>query len=84
MGKLISIRDRANDGSWNLSANDNEIEINLNLVADKSPVLNGRNGLSKKSAEPGNASYYYSMTRLLTDGSIRFGTESTSVPKRMK
>jgi predicted secreted hydrolase len=42
-------------------------------------VLNGDAGLSQKSAEPGNASYYYSMTRWLTDGSLRLGDDTFSV-----
>ncbi len=34
-------------------------------------VLQGEQGLSQKSAAPGNASYYYSYTRLPTRGEIR-------------
>ena len=36
----------------------------------KGPTLQGDRGLSQKSPEPGNASYYYSLTRLLTDGTL--------------
>ena len=35
--------------------------------------------MSAKSAEPGNASYYYSLTRLATDGTINIGGESFTV-----
>jgi len=33
-------------------------------------VLNGERGLSRKSAEPGNASYYYSITRMAATGRL--------------
>ncbi len=64
-------RDSA-DG-WRLFAHDEEFGIELELRALRAPVLNGNAGLSQKSAEPGNASYYYSITRLQTDGRIRIG-----------
>lgn len=50
---------------WRLSAADDEIALDLMLTAQKPVVLNGQDGLSQKSAEPGNASYYYSITRWL-------------------
>ncbi|HEY1889428.1 MAG TPA: lipocalin-like domain-containing protein [Steroidobacteraceae bacterium] len=34
------------------------------------PVLNGEQGLSRKSAEPGNATYYYSVPRIAVQGTI--------------
>jgi predicted secreted hydrolase len=42
-------------------------------------VLHGEKGLSPKSDAPGNASYYYSFTRLATEGSIRLGNETLAV-----
>ena len=42
--------------------------IDLILLPDKGPVVHGTNGVSQKGAEKGNASYYYSSTRLKTDG----------------
>jgi predicted secreted hydrolase len=59
------------DGSWRLQAADGELALDLLLVAQKAPVLQGENGLSRKSPEPGNASYYYSLTRLQTRGTVR-------------
>ena len=44
--------------------------IDVRLRALKPPVLNGAAGLSQKSADPGNASYYYSVPRMQTEGSI--------------
>ncbi len=42
----------------------------LTLDAGKPVVLQGDRGLSQKSAEPGNASYYYSHTRMPTQGTV--------------
>jgi predicted secreted hydrolase len=47
------------------------VSIDLLLDAGKPVVPQGDRGLSRKGAEPGNASYYYSMTRLATRGSVR-------------
>jgi predicted secreted hydrolase len=58
---------------WQLSAGSEEIALELALTSLKPPVLNGDAGLSQKSSEPGNASYYYSLTRLATDGELRIG-----------
>lgn len=59
------------DGSWRLRAASDDVAVDLELRALKPPVANGREGLSVKSADPGNASYYYSVTRLATRGSLR-------------
>jgi predicted secreted hydrolase len=55
---------------WHLVANAEDFAIDLELQPIKSPVLNGQNGLSQKSAEPGNASFYYSIPRLQSKGTI--------------
>lgn len=71
-----SIRAAGPDGSnWQLSATTDDIGLELELTPTKPPVLNGEAGLSQKSAEPGNASYYYSITRLATEGELRIGDE---------
>ena len=46
------------------------VALDLTLQANKPVVLQGDRGLSQKSAEPGNASYYYSHTRLPTQGVV--------------
>jgi predicted secreted hydrolase len=56
--------------SVRLRAKNDSAEIDLILTPKKPTILHGDNGLSKKSAEPGNASYYYSETRLHTKGTI--------------
>ena len=64
---------RTESGSWRLLAADDAIGIDLEVTAMKPPVLNGIDGLSQKSADPGNASYYYSMTRMQTEGRVQIG-----------
>ncbi|MEX1183718.1 MAG: lipocalin-like domain-containing protein [Gemmatimonadota bacterium] len=56
-----------------LSAADGDVAVDLTLDAGKPIVLQGDAGLSRKGAEPGNASYYYSRTRMPTRGTIRIG-----------
>lgn len=64
---------------WQLSAGDEVFGLDLELTPLKAPVLNGLDGLSQKSAEPGNASYYYSVTRLATGGHVRLGEREFAV-----
>lgn len=56
-----------------LRAATEDVAIDLRLEQGKPVVLQGENGLSRKGAEPGNASYYYSITRMPTTGTIRVG-----------
>ncbi|MGI9199987.1 MAG: lipocalin-like domain-containing protein [Woeseiaceae bacterium] len=65
--------------SWRLRAVDDSIGIDLTLLPLKSPVLNGIDGLSQKSDDPANASYYYSITRMQSDGQIYIGENSYTV-----
>ena len=60
-------------------AREDSIEIDLTLTTAKPVVLQGDQGLSQKSAEPGNASHYYSFTRLRTEGTIRLGENTFAV-----
>lgn len=64
---------------WQLQAAEAGIGLQLQLDALKAPVLQGEAGLSRKSATPGNASYYYSMTRLATRGELVLGEARFSV-----
>ncbi|MBI5030668.1 MAG: carotenoid 1,2-hydratase [Chloroflexi bacterium] len=68
------------DGSHvQLQAEDDGRALNLTLKSAKPVVLHGDRGLSQKSAEAGNASYYYSFTRLETTGTITVNGETFSV-----
>lgn len=56
-----------------LSAADSQFGIELVLDDAKGTIPHGQEGLDRKGAEPGNASYYYSMPRLPAVGEIRLG-----------
>ncbi len=53
-----------------LAAADGAVALELELSPGHPRVLQGDAGLSRKSAEPGNASYYYSYTRLPARGRV--------------
>ena len=53
-----------------LHAEDSGHALDLTLRSPKPPVLNGDRGLSQKSAAVGNASYYFSLTHLNTEGTL--------------
>lgn len=54
-----------------LQAKQADFAIDLQLTEQKPLVLQGNEGMSQKSSKPGNASYYYSFTRLKTTGRLR-------------
>jgi len=62
-----------------LAASEGDVGIDLVLQPGKPPVLQGDRGLSRKSAEVGNASYYYSLTRMPAAGTVRLGGERFAV-----
>ena len=62
-----------------LSANTDEFGIDLVLEQEKPFVLQGDRGLSQKGAEPGNASFYYSATRLSARGTVLLAADPVSV-----
>jgi predicted secreted hydrolase len=64
---------------WQLTAPGEQIALHLELSAEKPPVLNGVGGLSQKSAERGKASYYYSISRLRSEGRLQIADETFEV-----
>jgi predicted secreted hydrolase len=62
-----------------LAASSHGAAIELLLEQGKPVVLQGEAGLSRKGPEPGNASYYYSFTRMPTAGTVRIGNETYRV-----
>ncbi|MET0591981.1 MAG: lipocalin-like domain-containing protein [Polyangiaceae bacterium] len=64
---------------FHLRAADGGVVLDLVLEQGKPTVLEGERGLSRKGAEPGNASYYYSLTRMPTSGSITIAGERFDV-----
>ncbi len=71
--------DTAQPLSMRLSAEENEVGLQLVLTPAKPIVLHGDKGLSQKGVGPGNASYYYSLTRLRSAGVLRIGAEEFQV-----
>lgn len=59
------------DGVWQIHAEVDGVGVSLNARPTRPRVLQGDSGLSVKGASPGNASYYYSETRLQTHGQVR-------------
>ena len=62
-----------------VQAADSGIAIDLKLLASKPPVLEGNHGLSQKGTRPGNASYYFSVPRLHTQGTVEIHDQKYSV-----
>jgi predicted secreted hydrolase len=68
------------DGSSaRLRASDGDVALDLELSAAKPVVAQGDRGLSRKGPEPGNASFYYSFTRMPARGVVRLGRETLEV-----
>ncbi|NBO63905.1 MAG: carotenoid 1,2-hydratase [Acidobacteria bacterium] len=57
-------------GQHLLRADGETMKIDLLLDPGKPPVIQGENGVSQKGNAPGNASHYYSLTRMPTRGTI--------------
>ena len=60
----------ADGSSVHLTAQDQGLVLDLELRATKPLVLHGDRGLSAKSGEPGNASFYVGYTRMAARGRI--------------
>lgn len=73
------VADAESAATWRMRATDKAVSVDLALTAMKPPVLNGQNGLSQKSAERSNASYYYSISRLQTEGTLQIGARQFRV-----
>lgn len=66
-------------GRHRLQARDPRFAIDLLLYEDKPAVLHGHRGYSRKGATPGNASHYYSLTRMPTEGHLTIDGERVAV-----
>ena len=62
-------------GTHRLQARDPHFVIDLALSEDRPAVLHGDHGYSQKGATAGNASEYYSLTRMPTEGAITLDGE---------
>jgi len=50
-----------------------QVAVDLELIDARGPVFQGNQGYSQKGVQPGNASYYYSLTRLISKGTVQSG-----------
>jgi predicted secreted hydrolase len=62
-----------------LQAANGELAIQLTVSSGKPPVVHGIDGISRKGPVTGQASHYYSFTRLATTGTLTVGNESFEV-----
>ena len=62
-----------------LIASDENVSIDLVLNSEKPIVLHGEAGYARKGSGSGEASYYYSMTRMPTTGAVSLKGRSRSV-----
>ena len=69
---------RLEDGVMHLRAYAEGILLELELQPDKGPVIHG-NGVSQKADGVGQASHYYSMTRMRTEGLLSIDGRAVSV-----
>lgn len=60
----------ATDTGWQLEASTDEFGLSLDLVATRPITLQGDKGFSQKGPEVGNASHYYSLTRMIASGEV--------------
>jgi predicted secreted hydrolase len=62
-----------------LKAADGDLALQLTVSQEKPLVVHGTDGISRKGASLGQASHYYSFTRLATVGQLTIGSESFDV-----
>jgi predicted secreted hydrolase len=67
---------KSTDGGWKISATQPATQqapafaLDLSVSPGHGPILQGPGGVNPKGVKPGQASYYYSMTRLPTAGTL--------------
>lgn len=64
---------------WRLRARSDGLEIDLRMEMEKPVVLQGDSGYSRKGPEPGNASRYYSITRMKASGRLEIDGAGVAV-----
>ncbi|NDJ52875.1 MAG: hypothetical protein GYB68_07315, partial [Chloroflexi bacterium] len=57
-------------GEYRMQVEADGIRLDLLMSDRKGPIFQGDQGYSRKGSDPGNASYYYSLTRLESEGSV--------------
>ena len=64
------LRSEGDEHVLNLESDDGGLGVSLRLSEDRQPTLHGRKGFSQKGTDAGNASHYYSLTRMPTVGRV--------------
>jgi len=77
--QLMGQEDDQHGFPWQLNLQDEQMSVNFSLTSHKPVVLQGDEGLSQKSPAAGNASYYYSLSRLKTQGRLNIGEHNYQV-----
>jgi predicted secreted hydrolase len=67
------------DGAQDLAAITDNFALQFHLTSKKPPVIHGIDGVSRKSASPGKASQYISLTRLAVTGSLELDGATSPV-----
>ena len=67
------------DRTHQLKASESGVTMALVLSEGRRPVIHGERGISQKGNEAGNASHYYSLTRMPTRGTLSLGGETYAV-----
>ena len=70
---------RWNGDSQHLTAIASDFSLDLDARTLKPPVINGRDGISRKAAGEGQASHYISLTRLKARGTVRLADRTFPV-----
>ena len=70
---------RAGAHDFTLRAEDSAMRIELIVKSRRAPVIHGEGGISQKGAMAGNASHYYSLTHLETEGVVTIKGEPVQV-----
>ena len=70
---------RASEEVYRLHARGGDVELELTLRPNKSPVLNGQEGISHKGPGEKDYSHYVSITRLEASGKFRDGRRRSTV-----
>lgn len=65
--------------TMHLRAAQDDVALDLIAVNSRPPVLQGNAGVSQKGSQIGNASAYYSLTRMVSEGTIRIGATTYAV-----
>lgn len=66
-------------GRHRLVADAGAFALDLTLEPGKAPVLQGAAGYSRKGVDAGNASHYYSLTRMPTTGTLRIDGRTLAI-----